>query len=378
MYINRIINKEISRKINETDKIIVIYGARQCGKTTLANTILSKFDGRVLKINADQIKYNDILASRDLKKIKGLVNGYDLVFIDEAQRINDLGINIKIMHDEIPKLKILLTGSSSFDIAGKISEPLTGRKYVTKLFPLAVQELKSIYNDFEINEVLEDLLVFGGYPEVFTTINIKDKADLLYEIGSSYLFKDITEQNTLKHQDKLRDLLRLLAFQIGSEVSINELSKNLKISRDTVENYINLLENSFVIFRLSAFSKNLRKEISKMDKFYFFDNGIRNMIIENLNPLNIRNDIGQLWENFIISERHKVLSNNNIRCNPYFWRTYTGAKLDYIEECTSKLNAFEIKFTKSKFKMPATFSKTYPNSEMQLINRANFMDYMKS
>jgi len=299
-----------------------------------------------------------------------------LLFIDEAQRIPELGINLKLLADEIPELKILVTGSSSFEIASKVSEFLTGRKQVFTLHPLSFQEIGQIKNPFELDDQLEDLLIHGSYPEVYTCINKKESEEILYEISDSYLYKDILELSSIKYPRKLKDLLRLLAYQIGSEVSISELSRNLGINRETVENYLDLLEKSFVIFRLSAYSRNLRKEIRKQDKFYFFDLGIRNAIIDNFKYLNHRNDIGSLWENFIIAERKKVLDYNGIHSSTYFWRTYTGAELDYIEEKDNCLKAFEIKYNKTKVACPKTWLENHPDSEFRIINKDNYQDFL--
>lgn len=376
MYINRAYEKAIAEKLNRSGKIIIVYGTRQLGKTTLVEHILSHLELKTLSVNADQQKYIDVLSSRDLNKLRSLIHGYDLLFIDEAQRIPDIGINLKILTDEMPELKVIASGSSSFDLANKISEPLTGRKWVFTLYPISVIELHKIYNRFEINNKLEELLIYGGYPEVVTTINNNEKRELLEEIGRSYLYKDIIELTNLKYQFKIKDLLRLLAFQIGSEVSINELCNNLDMNRETVERYINLLEKTYVIFRLPGFSRNLRKEVKKMDKYYFYDLGIRNYIIDNFKSLKDRNDIGALWENFIISERKKYLSYNKIYASTYFWRTYTGAELDYIEERDGKLLGYEIKYKKTNLRPPKTWSETYQNSEYKLINKENYLDFI--
>ncbi len=374
--IKRLLSEIIIKKLKSTEKVIIIYGARQTGKTTLAKYIVDKLGLKTLSINADREMYIDILSSRDFKKLQSLVDGYELLFIDEAQRIPDIGINLKILNDEIPELKILVTGSSSLTLADSVSEPLTGRKWTYNLYPLSLQELSATKNKFELNEELNDLLIFGSYPEVYTTVNKTNKTELLYEISTSYLYKDILELSNIKYPRKIRDLLRLLSFQVGSEVSVLELSKNLGINKETVEKYIDLLEKAFIIFRVSGYSKNLRKEIRKQDKFYFYDLGVRNVIIDNLSYPEYRNDIGALWENFIIAERKKYLHYNRIRASGYFWRTYTGAELDYIEESGGSLSAFEIKYNKSKFKSPKTWNETYPGSKVHLINKENYLDFV--
>ncbi|MCD4792051.1 MAG: ATP-binding protein [Bacteroidales bacterium] len=376
MEINRKLNKFVINKIKNTGKAIIIYGARQVGKTTFAKQIIKELNLKTLKVNADIDEYIEILSSKNLNKLKLLVSGYEMIFIDEAQRIPDIGINIKILTDEIPELKILITGSSSIDIADKISEPLTGRKQIYNLFPLSIQEIASDKNQFEINQKLEELLIFGSYPEVYTTENFNDKIDILNEITTSYLYKDIFELSNIKYPRKIKELLLLLAFQICNEVAISELSNKLKLNNETVENYIDLLEKSYVIFRLSGFSRNLRKEVSKRDKIFFYDVGIRNAIIGDFNALNRRNDIGELWENFVISERKKYLHYNRLNPRTYFWRTYTGAELDYIEEGGGKLSGFEIKYTKLKKNAPKTWKEEYKNSEFTSINKDNYLNIL--
>jgi len=374
--IKRVLLNSIVKKLRITNKLIVIYGARQTGKTTLAKQVIQETNYKTLHVNADISTYNEILSSRDIRKLKGLIEGYELLFIDEAQRIENIGMNLKILTDEVPSLKILVTGSSSLDIAQNISESLTGRKQVYYLYPFSLEEIKLTNNHFELTQKFEEMLIFGLYPEVFLTNEIEEKIDIITEITNSYLYKDILELLQIKHPRKLKDLLRLLAFQIGSEVSVHELSKNLKINQKTVERYLDLLEKTFVIFRLSGFSRNLRKEISKKEKYYFYDLGIRNSIIDNFNYLNKRNDIGGLWENFVILERLKFLNNNHIRANTYFWRTYTGAELDYIEEKNGLLSGYEIKYNKIKKKAPKTWVESYKNASYKGISKSNLLDFV--
>lgn len=377
MKINRLIMPKILEKLKKTDKIALIYGPRQVGKTTLSKQIIAELKLKTLSVNADQEKYLDIFSSRDLGKMKSLLAGYELLFIDEAQRIGDIGINLKILADEMPELKIIATGSSSFDLANKVSEPLTGRTWSFNLFPLAICELEKYHNDFELNDMSESLLIYGSYPEVFTTINFKDKEELLKEICRAYLYKDAIDLMTIKQAGKIKKLLKLLAFQIGSEVSILELANSLDLSRETVEKYIDLLEKSFVIFRLGGFSRNLRKEVSKMDKIYFYDLGIRNTIIDNLKPLGERNDAGQLWENFLLIERMKKLSYSGASYSPYFWRLHTGAELDYIEERDGKIYGYEFKHNNKKSNPPKSWRETYPQSEYKVINKNNWLEFVK-
>lgn len=366
----------LDRLKKEKNKIIILYGARQTGKTTLAREILDELGLKSLMVNADQQKYLDAISSKDAHKLKGLIGDHQCIFIDEAQRIPEIGLNMKILYENFPDLKILVTGSSSIHIASEVTEALTGRKIVFSLFPFSVEELALHRSKFELNEIIDELLVYGCYPEVYTESAYQEKIRVLEELGSSYLYKDIFDLTGIKNKKKLKDLLRLLALQIGNEVSINELSQQLKISRDAVSRYIDLLEQTFVIFSLNGFSRNLRKEITKMDKYYFYDNGIRNMLINNYNELTFRNDIGQLWENFILSERQKFLKYHQKHVNPYFWRVYTGGEIDYIEEYGGHLWAYEIKYRKSKAKPPDSWTKYYPNSTFTVINRENYMDFL--
>ncbi|MBF0478354.1 MAG: ATP-binding protein [Candidatus Omnitrophica bacterium] len=378
MFIQRAIADSIEKRIFQDNKIIILYGPRQSGKTTLVKKILENFSHlKILSISGDELKYTNILSSQDFDKLKLLVTGYDLLFLDEAQRIPNIGINLKILHDNLPDLKIIATGSSSFDLANKIKEPLTGRTWTYTLFPISVQELAVKNNSFEIDQLKEQLLVFGSYPNIFSIENINNKKQYLIELATSYLYKDVLEFAAIKHASKIHDLLKLLAFQIGSEVSITELALNLGINKDTVNTYIDLLEKAFVVFRLSGFSRNLRKEITKMDKIYFYDLGVRNIIIENLNFLDSRDDVGKLWENFLMIERKKHSIYNQIFSGQYFWRTYSGSELDYIEERDGKLFGYEFKYSfKKHSKAPAAWIKTYPESSFECVDQNNWQKFV--
>lgn len=372
----RALKNKIKDAILRSDKVILLYGARQTGKTTLIKGILKELSLHSLIINADEIRYIDVLSSRDLNKMKLLVKGYDLLFIDEAQRVPEIGINIKILHDSLPGLKIILTGSSSLELANQTKEPLTGRLDSYILYPMAWIELLQHYSAFDLSSNIEEFLMYGSYPETLQIENGTQKQKYLLELSSSYLFKDILELSSIRHSRKIVDLLRMLAFQTGSQVSMTEVGSSLGMSKDTVSTYIDLLEKSFVLFRLSGFSRNLRKEVTKMDKFYFYDLGIRNALINNFNPLSLRNDQGTLWENYLIMERVKRAAYLQKFTNFYFWRTYSGAELDLVEERDGSLFAFEIKFGKKKPKVPAYWSSTYPEADFQFINSKNFMDFI--
>lgn len=374
--IHRLYEKIIAEQMRLDNRIIIIYGPRQVGKTTLARLIIEKFEGKILQINADDVDYADVLSSRSLNKMRQLIDGYDLVFIDEAQQIPDIGINLKILYDSLPHLKIIVTGSSSFDLANKIQEPLTGRSWIFQLMPISVSELNLQYNRFKLNNMLEDSLIFGNYPALLNIENRELKVNYLQEIVRSYLFKDVLTIGSIKYPPKLRDLVRLLAFQIGSTVSLNELANTLQIARDTVQNYIDLLEKTFVIFRLSGYSRNLRKEIVRQDKIFFYDLGIRNAVIENFAPLSNRNDGGALWENFLIVERMKTQTYRRQGANRYYWRTYTGAELDYVEERDGLVKGFEFKFNQKIARAPQSWTETYPDASFETINRDNYLDFL--
>jgi predicted AAA+ superfamily ATPase len=374
MFIARIIFSAVSEALY-SGKIAIIYGPRQAGKTTLSKSIISETGLKVQYANADQLKYIDILSSRDLNKMKSLVSGYDLLFIDEAQRIPEIGLNLKILHDEIPNLKILVTGSSSFLLSNRISEALTGRKKIFTLLPFSISELKSKFTEFEIANMTDNFLVYGCYPEVIKSLGYHEKEEYLNEVVTSYLFKDILELENIKYPSKIRDILRLLAFQIGSQISIHEIGTQLKLNTETVERYLFLLEQSFIVFRLSAFSRNPRKEISKSQKYYFYDNGIRNAIIGDFKPAELRADMGALWENFLIAERRKNLMFRRSFFKTYFWRNYAGAEVDYVEEYQGKLYAFEIKLHKMKKFPPKAWLASY-ESDYNCITRDNYLQFV--
>lgn len=377
MDIPRLIKSQLLYEVMKSGKVVLLYGPRQVGKTTLSKKIIQETGLKTLSVNADQLKYVNELSSRDLGKLRSLVAGYELLFIDEGQRIPEIGINLKILHDELPDMKILVTGSSSFLLSGKVSESLSGRKKVFTLLPASLQELSFFYNTFELNDQLESRLIFGSYPEVINTVSDFEKEEYLGDISSSFIFKDILELEMIKYPLKIRELLKALAFQVGSQVSIHELCTKIGINRDTVERYLYLLEKSFIIFKLPAFSRNQCKEISKSQKYYFYDNGIRNIMIDNMKPLNGRNDHGALWENYIISERRKFLLYTQKRVNCYFWRTYSGTEIDYVEESGSEYFAYEIKFGKAKTRMPASWGDEY-GSNFQLINKENYLDFIST
>lgn len=376
MYIPRILITPIIEKLTSSKKGIIVYGARQVGKTTLVNEIIKRLNLKTLIINGDQSRFIDIITSRDLAKIQSLVSGYEMLFIDEAQRIPEIGINLKIILDNLPTLKVLVTGSSSLDLASRISEPLTGRTWSYHLYPVSFLELSAFQNRVELDITLEERLIYGSYPEIFSYESLFQKREYLQNISDAYLYRDLIEFGDIKNSLKIRGLLKLLAFQIGSEVSLTELGASLSMSKDTVSRYIDLLEKSFIIFRLSGFSRNLRKEVTKMDKIYFYDLGIRNILIDNLKSLKDRNDSGCLWENFLLVERMKYNASQQELVSGYFWRTHTGAELDYLEEKNGTLFGFEFKSGSKIEKVPAGWLKAYPESKFQCINKNNYLDFI--
>lgn len=372
------INRKIEKNIVENlfkGKVIIIYGAKQVGKTTLVKKIADDYKGQSSYFNCDLISVQDALSIPEANRIRDFLGDHDIIILDEAQRIRNIGVILKILIDTYPELQIIATGSSSFDLANEINEPLTGRKIVFNLFPLSVEEIMGDNGFLYIDSKLEKILRYGTYPDVFFSED-KEAASKLEEIASSYLFKDILSFDKIKKSSIIVKLLQLLALQVGSEVSYNEIATKLGINRITVEKYIDILEQCFILFRINSFSRNLRNEISKSIKIYFYDLGVRNILIKNLNPLDIRNDAGFLWENFCILERIKRNKYNNIFANYYFWRTYDQKEIDFIEERDGKLFAYEFKLNKEHSKAPSIFLETYKNSQYQTINRENYYKFL--
>ncbi|MDD5509071.1 MAG: ATP-binding protein [Bacteroidales bacterium] len=358
------------------NKVLMILGPRQTGKTTLMNDYLLTTSLKTKIVTGDDIMVHKPLASQSLREIRSFCEGYELLAIDEAQKIPNIGIAMKLMVDNIPNFHVIATGSSSFELAGQTGEPLTGRKTTLLLYPLAQMELLHHNNHYELRERLPEFLVYGSYPAVVTAESAMAKRSILNEIAGSYLFKDIFAFERIKSPQLLLDLLRLIAFQIGNEVSVNELSMNLGIDNKTVKRYLELLEKAFIIFTLRGYSGNLRKEISKKPKFYFYDSGIRNAVIANFNPLETRNDSGQLWENFLVMERLKKQSYQPIYANNFFWRSWSKKKVDFVEEREGKLFGYEFKWSTGTAKKPALWLESYPEATYEVISRENYLDFV--
>ena len=377
-----IIDREITpllKKSIKANKVVVLYGPRRSGKTTLLRSIQKGYKNKqaLLWLNGDDIRVQRALSSQNADTLHQFLGNNKLVIIDEAQRIANIGINLKIIVDSLWNIAVIASGSASFDLANKVNESLTGRKKVFYLYPLSLKEIMQTGEPWKIREQIDHWLVFGEYPEIVLATENKDKESLLMEIVSSYLYKDILEYEGIKQPKKILDLLRLLAFQIGGQVSVSELANNLSMDFRTVEKYLDLLEKSFVIYSLRGFSRNLRKEVYKMSKYYFYDNGIRNALIENFNALNLRNDAGQLWENFLIIERKKYFHYQNKRANRYFWRTYDQQEVDLVEEYGGKLQGYEFKWgIAKKNKIPKDWLATYANASYKVINKNNYLDFI--
>ena len=358
-------------------KVNLLYGPRRVGKTALIEKLLEDKKGKIFIGNGDDMQLRMILSSEDTSKILTAFQDYDYIFVDEAQRISKIGWGLKILIDKLPKSTIIASGSSSFHLSSQVGEPLTGRSITNILFPVSVTELKKQYGGMHIFQNIENYLIFGMYPEVLCFRNNNDKTSYLHELRNSYLLKDILELENIRNADKLFDLLKLLSFQIGNEVSLSELGNALGLSKQTVARYIDLLEKAFIIKKIGGYSNNLRKEVTKSNRYYFFDNGIRNAIINNFNMVEQRNDIGMLWENFMVRERIKKQHYNHIYSNNYFWRTYDKKEVDFVEERDGKLYGFEFKWSPKKTKIQKEWLNTYSNASFEIINRDNFLGWLE-
>lgn len=372
MYLSREIEQKIINSL-EPNKVIVILGARRIGKTVLLSRLIKQLNEPYLLLNGEDFATYELLERRSIANYQNLLGDRKLMIIDEAQKIPDIGKILKLMVDGIPEIKIIITGSSAFDLSNYIGEPLTGRQNIFKLFPLSEKEYYQIEIPTERRDRLEERLIYGNYPELTQINNREKKATYLRELVNSYLLRDILTFDNIKHSTKILNLLRLIAFQIGRDVSYSEIGTQLQMNKATVNKYLDLLTKVYILHKVEGFSRNLRKEITKNSRWYFYDNGIRNIVIANINPLNIRNDVGQLWENYIISERLKFQNYNNIIVNNFFWRTYDQQEIDWVEERDGNLYGYELKWNIKKLpKEPMGWKKAYPESKFEVINRENY------
>jgi len=374
--IPRLAEKQIKNYIRP-NKVVVLLGPRRVGKTVLINKILSESEEPYLLLNGEDVESRDLFERRSVASLTNILQGKNFLVIDEAQKIPDIGNALKLMVDEIEGLKVLITGSSAFDVENYTGEPLTGRKMTFRLFGIAEAELINRETVLASKDALYDRLIYGTYPEVLHLETEKEKQLYLRDLVNSYLLKDILAFDSIKNSNKILDLLRLIAFQVGSEVSIPELSNALQLSRNTVDKYLDLLTKVFIIYRVGGLSRNLRKEVNKSSKYYFLDNGIRNTLVGNLNPIKLRNDMGILWENYMISERIKYQSYNDMLVYNFFWRTYDQQEVDWVEDKGGKLHATEFKWrSNKKVKSPAAWDKAYPNSDFNVVHPENYREWI--
>ena len=375
--IKRILQQEIEQRIRPS-KVALIFGARRVGKTVLLREILSNYSGRTLLLNGESLDTMKMLEERTITNYRQLFEGIDLLAIDEAQHIREIGLKLKLIVDEVPGIAVIATGSSSFDLQNQAGEPLVGRSAQFLLTPLSIREIASKFSGFEIKINIDNHLVYGLYPELLSLPNLREKQEYLEDMVNAYLLKDILAIDGVKNASKLHNLLKLIAYQIGSEVSLDEIGKDLSISRNSVARYLDLLQKAFVVFPLGGYSSNLRKEVTKSSKWYFYDNGIRNALLNDFKTFKERSDQerGALWENFIIGERLKRIKNNRLRTNQYFWRTYDKQEIDLIEEDNQLIKGFEMKAGSKVAKAPMAFARNYPNATFETINHHNFLNFI--
>jgi hypothetical protein len=359
-------------------KVMLIFGARRVGKTILMRQIVGSFDGKSLVLNGDDADTHALLERMSAANYRHLFEGVELLAIDEAQHIPQIGAKLKLIVDELPGIRVLASGSSSFNLRNQAGEPLVGRSSQFILTPFSAQELAAQETPVDTFKKLEERLIYGSYPDVTMFDTYVQKREYLQDIVDAYLLKDILAVDGIKNSQKMFDLLRLIAFQVGSPCSYDELGKQLSMSRNTVERYLDLLQKVFVVYRLGGFSRNLRKEVAKAGKWYFYDNGIRNAVIRNFLPLDARTeaDRGALWENYVITERLKRAYNNRLDTQFYFWRTYDNQEIDLIEETDGRLSAFELKAGKKQAKVPVGFRNAYPDAAFEVVNKDNYTEFL--
>ncbi len=357
-------------------KAILLLGARQVGKTTLLKEFIREQADEVLFLNCDESLTVSLLVNRNLRQLQTMIGTTKIIVIDEAQKVDNIGLTLKMIVDNFPEVQVIATGSSAFELRNRLNEPLTGRKYEYQLFPISTNEIYMTSGYVDVARLLETRLIYGSYPDVLT--HGAEAHELLNSLTESYLYKDILATENLRKPELLDKLLRALAFQVGSEVSYNELAQTIGSDAKTVERYIELLEKCFIIFRLNGLSRNLRNELKKAKKIYFYDNGVRNAVIQQFAPLDMRNDVGALWENFFISERIKFNHYRQHYCNIYFWRTKSQQEIDYIEERDGAYTAFEMKWNprNTKVTIPSSFLNAYPVAETAIITPDNYLNYL--
>lgn len=359
----------------QPNRATVIFGPRQAGKTTLLTKFLEKSSYKYRLVSGDDVSVQEVMGSQSVEQLRRYVWGYDVLAIDEAQRIPGVGMGLKILVDHVPGIKVIATGSSSFELSGQVGEPLVGRKISLNLYPVAQLELRRQLSVFDLQKQIPHALVFGGFPAVLTA-PLEKRPAILSDIINSYLLKDILELEKVKGAKTLLDLLRLVAFQVGSEVSLSELAQQVGLDYKTVARYLDLFEKSFVLVNLRGFSRNMRQAVTRKSKYYFIDNGIRNAVISNFNSLEIRDDVGKLWENFLVIERLKFQHYEGILSNNYFWRNWSRQEIDWIEEREGKIFAFEFKYSVQNHRLPREFSIIYPDTEYKQISKENYLDFV--
>jgi hypothetical protein len=357
-------------------KVLVLTGPRQVGKTTLVRRYLERSGKRALYVTGDDVRVQEAWGATRLDRLREIVEGYEVVVIDEAQRVPNIGLSLKLLVDADTPSQLIATGSSSFQLAGQLGEPLTGRQVALRLYPLSQLELRAFRNRGELREHLEEHLIYGSYPEVVTTASLSDKRQILDELVGSYLLKDVLELERVKSSKVLLDLLRLIAFQIGSQVSHAELGTQLGLDSKTVARYLDLLEKGYVLFNVRGFSRNLRKEITKKSKYYFYDTGVRNAVIASFNDVETRNDTGQLWENFLFVERLKYLAYNGSLANHYFWRTWDGQEIDMVEEREGRHDGYEFKWRDRSATPPRDWTAAYTHAKYSIVSRENWLEFV--
>lgn len=376
-YFEREIVSEMERKLLP-NKAVLLFGARRTGKTVAVEQLLAKVDGTPLVLNGEDADARALLDNCTIANYKSLLDGFDILVIDEAQHVSEIGKKLKLIVDEVPNIRVVASGSSSFDLKNQTGEPLVGRASQFLLTPFSQAEISKKESLLDTRQNLETRLLYGAYPDVVLSESNKDRSDYLHSLVDAYLLKDILSVDGLKSASKMLDLLRLISFQIGSEVSYDEIGKQIGLSRNTVEKYLDLLSKVYVIYRVGGYARNLRKEVSKAGKWYFYDLGVRNAVINNFSALSLRQDVGAIWENYLISERLKCSYNRRLHHEFYFWKTYDRQEIDLIE-CSddSSIEAFEIKWGDKKPKCPVAFASAYSTASYTVLSKDNYLDYVK-